>query len=291
MTAAQLTTDLNNLEQLVQNASGTSTKPYFRAPMGETNTTVLATAGTLGYDYTIGWTVDTRDWSGTLTASQVSTAVVNNLTPGSIFLLHGNSSAATTPAALLEMVAAARALGYEFTTISGLLALQGIYPETPVDPDEEEPAEFIIPTLDDFVNVTNPIITRTDVTDVTNPLGTADPFIVLSTVKPTICSSKSWKHTTLQPKALLMASHMPTAPTSSTGPIHKSSSAQKLMASGLPIQMYSNTTTTTTWFPIKPEMLKLSLQQTSRSNGNIIPPYWKAISSTRTSSKSATSGI
>ena len=178
MTEAQLTTDLNNLEQLVQNASGTSTKPYFRAPMGETNTTVLATAGTLGYNYTIGWTVDTRDWSGTLTASQVSAAVVNNLTPGSIFLLHGNSSAATTPAALLEMVAAARALGYEFTTISGLLALQGIYPETPVDPGEEEPAEFIIPTLDDFVNVTNPIITRTDVTDVTNPLGTADPFIV-----------------------------------------------------------------------------------------------------------------
>ncbi|MGA9519690.1 MAG: polysaccharide deacetylase family protein, partial [Trichococcus sp.] len=133
MTAAQLTTDLNNLEQLVQNASGTSTKPYFRAPMGATNTTVLTTAGTLGYDYTIGWTVDTRDWSGTMTAAQVSSAVVNNLTPGSIFLLHGNSSAATTPAALLEMIAAARALGYEFTTITGLLALQGIYPD-PVDP-------------------------------------------------------------------------------------------------------------------------------------------------------------
>ena len=183
MTEAQLTTELNNLEQLVQNASGTSTKPYFRAPMGETNTTVLATAGTLGYDYTIGWTVDTRDWSGTLTASQVSTAVVNNLTPGSIFLLHGNSSAATTPAALLEMVAAARALGYEFTTISGLLALQGIYPETPADPGEqipvvETPADFTIPTLDDFSDVTNPIITRNLVTDVTNPLGTADPFIV-----------------------------------------------------------------------------------------------------------------
>ena len=173
MTAAELTADLNQLEQLVKTATGESTTPYFRAPMGATNATVLATAGSLGYNYTIGWTIDTRDWSGTLSASQVSAAVLNNLSAGAIYLLHGNSGASTTPTALLEMITAARALGYEFKTISGLLAYEGDYSYIAPEP------EFVIPVLDDFGNVTNPVITRNDVTDVTNPLGTADPFIIL----------------------------------------------------------------------------------------------------------------
>ncbi len=173
MTTAELTSDLNQLEQLVKTATGESTKPYFRAPMGATNATVLATAGSLGYSYTIGWTIDTRDWSGTLSASQVSAAVLNNLSAGAIYLLHGNSSANTTPTALLEMITAARALGYQFRTISELLAYEGDYSYV-----EPEP-EFVIPVLDEFGNITNPVITRNDVTDVYNPLGTADPFIIL----------------------------------------------------------------------------------------------------------------
>eukprot|EP00828_Plagiopyla_frontata_P007230 TRINITY_DN1335_c0_g1_i4.p1 TRINITY_DN1335_c0_g1~~TRINITY_DN1335_c0_g1_i4.p1 ORF type:complete len:1139 (-),score=115.65 TRINITY_DN1335_c0_g1_i4:39-3455(-) len=145
MTEAELTADLNNLEQLVQDATGTSTTPYFRAPMGETNTTVLATAGSLGYEYAIGWTIETRDWSGTQTAAQISSSIVNSVAPGSILLLHGSADAVATPAAILQMVAAVQALGYRFETITGLLAYQGIYTNTPpvvVDPDDGDDGEI-----------------------------------------------------------------------------------------------------------------------------------------------------
>jgi len=73
---------------------------------------------------------------------------------------------------LLEMITAARTLGYQFKTISELLTYEGDFSYVRPEP------EFVVPTLDDFGNITNPIITRNDVTDVNNPLGTADPFIV-----------------------------------------------------------------------------------------------------------------
>lgn len=138
LTSAQLTTELNKMEAMIQTASGTSSKPYFRAPMGATNSTVLETAGSLGYQYTIGWTTDTRDWTGTLSATQITSNVVNNLAPGAIYLLHGNNLSTTTPAALLQIISQVRTLGYEFKTISGLLAYEDVYTGGLPDAGEEE---------------------------------------------------------------------------------------------------------------------------------------------------------
>jgi peptidoglycan/xylan/chitin deacetylase (PgdA/CDA1 family) len=62
----------------------------------------MDTVGSLGYGYTIGWTVDTQDWTGTRSAAQISTTVINSLAPGAIYLMHANDAASTT-AALLQV--------------------------------------------------------------------------------------------------------------------------------------------------------------------------------------------
>ena len=170
MSVDEVVWELNAMETLVQDSTGgATTRPYFRAPMGATNDAVLATAASMGYMYTIGWTVDTRDWSGTLTAAQVSSAVVNNLAPGAIFLMHGNASASTTPAALLQMITTIRQLGYNFATISGLLALEGSYPTTPgeepgetiPDPDPTPPSTTSPAEIVNQVNTDVPVISLT----------------------------------------------------------------------------------------------------------------------------------
>ena len=142
ITVDELVWEVNALETLVQDSTGEATsRPYFRAPMGLTNDAILATVASMGYEYTIGWNNMTQDWAGTQTADQISTSVVNNLSPGSILLFHGNSAAVNTPEALLKTITAARNLGYSFATISGLLALEGDYSGNTDIPVTENPIE------------------------------------------------------------------------------------------------------------------------------------------------------
>ena len=158
LSIAEIEWELITMEEMVQNNSGVTSRPYFRAPMGETTDTILAVAAGLGYDYTIGWTVDTRDWTGTLTAAEISETVVNTLAPGSIYLLHGNATAATTPEALRQMIAAVRAEGYKFATISNLLSLEGYYPEEPV---VEIPVVNEVSKLVNHVNTNQQVVSLT----------------------------------------------------------------------------------------------------------------------------------
>ena len=172
MTAQQLTSELAITKAAIQTAGATVT-PYFRAPGGATNASMLTTVGGLGYDYTIGWSIDPRDWSG-ISANEITSLVTSKLAPGAIILLDAGTSATGTAASLLTTIAQAKALGYQFTTISKLVTYEGNYSEVPTP--ETQP-DFVIPTLENFGSVNNPIITRNMATDVSKALGTADPFI------------------------------------------------------------------------------------------------------------------
>ena len=129
-TTAQLQTSVNQMEASIQNTLGITSKPYFRAPYGQTNTSVLTTVGNQGYNYTIGWTVDTTDYTG-ISSTQIANKVIGNLLPGSIYLLHASTASVGTPAALSTIVNQARSSGYNFATIGGLLSFEGVYTTDP----------------------------------------------------------------------------------------------------------------------------------------------------------------
>ena len=123
LTATQMKSELDRTEALIKSLTEKTTKPIFRAPFGAVNSTVLNGVGAAGYGYTIQWNIDTIDWKG-LTASQINTKVQTNINPGSIVLMHTGAGAPGTPLALPTMISQLKAKGYQFVTVSQLLAYQ-----------------------------------------------------------------------------------------------------------------------------------------------------------------------
>jgi peptidoglycan/xylan/chitin deacetylase (PgdA/CDA1 family) len=131
MTHPQLTTvsaavardEITDAAALIQHATGTSPRPWFRFPYGAYDQRSLTLVHALGYG-AIGWTVDTLGWKGKTagTSRDVVTRVLHGLRPGEIVLMHlgANPDDGTTydAAALPSVIAALRSAGYEFVPLT-----------------------------------------------------------------------------------------------------------------------------------------------------------------------------
>lgn len=112
--------ELNEADAAIVSVTGKSSKPYFRTPYYDYNSTVLQAAGDDGYTKAIMCDVNSVDWSG-ISASQITQTVLNNVAPGSIVGMHAGSGADNTPAALSSIISSLKAKGYSFVTVSELL--------------------------------------------------------------------------------------------------------------------------------------------------------------------------
>jgi peptidoglycan-N-acetylglucosamine deacetylase len=112
--------ELNEADAAIVNVTGKSSKPYFRTPYYDYNSSVLQAAGDAGYTKAIMCDVNSVDWSG-ISASQITQTVLNNVGPGSIVGMHAGSGADNTPAALSTIISSLKAKGYSFVTVSELL--------------------------------------------------------------------------------------------------------------------------------------------------------------------------
>ena len=111
--------ELNRTEETVQKASpGSTTKPYFRAPFGALDETIIGVSKAEGY-HLIGWTVDSSDWVKDITAQDVYNRVTRHVCPGAIIVMHDMSPivADALPRILDYLVAN----GYSFVTLSEIL--------------------------------------------------------------------------------------------------------------------------------------------------------------------------
>jgi peptidoglycan/xylan/chitin deacetylase (PgdA/CDA1 family) len=98
----------------------------FRPPGGGVDSSVVATAGSLGMR-TVNWDVDPRDWSTPGTGAIYSN-IVGHARPGSIILMHdGGGPRGETLAALPQIIDTLRARGYGFETVSQLLGYRMLY--------------------------------------------------------------------------------------------------------------------------------------------------------------------
>ena len=116
----EMTNQLTRTETIITNLTGKSTKPFFRAPFGSYNSTVLQTVGNAGYTYTFQWTIDSLDWTGN-SATDIYNRVINNIVPGAIVLMHTGYGANGTTASLPNIINQLRAMGYSFVTLSQLM--------------------------------------------------------------------------------------------------------------------------------------------------------------------------
>ncbi len=98
----------------------------FRPPGGAVDSSVIASAGSLGMR-TVTWDVDPADWTNP-GSSAVYSRVVDAAQPGSIILMHdGGGDRSGTLAALPSIVDTLRARGYRFETVTQLLGHELIY--------------------------------------------------------------------------------------------------------------------------------------------------------------------
>lgn len=108
--------ELWKTESAVQSIAGVSTKPYFRPPYGDYDTSVLVDVYTRGYRHDIMWGTDSLGWQG-LTRQQILQRVLGGLEPGEIYLFHVGSQSQDGPA-LQSIISELRARGYGFVTIN-----------------------------------------------------------------------------------------------------------------------------------------------------------------------------
>lgn len=111
--------ELNRTEQTVQKAyPGATTKPYFRAPFGALDETIINVAKQEGYAI-IGWTVDSTDWTPGATAERVYQQVTRHVCPGAIIVMHDMTPIVAE--ALPRILDFLTNSGYQFVTLSELL--------------------------------------------------------------------------------------------------------------------------------------------------------------------------
>ena len=112
--------ELQMTSTVIKNAIGSSPTD-FRPPYGETNKGVQQQASQLGLT-TIGWTIDSCDWTQTLTGgatkSDITNNVLNFVTNGTIVLMHdGGNNRSQTVAALPTIIQGLKRNGYQFVTV------------------------------------------------------------------------------------------------------------------------------------------------------------------------------
>ena len=111
--------ELNRTESTVQSAApGATTKPYFRAPFGALDETIIRVSKEEGY-HLIGWTVDSSDWVEGITADDVFNRVTRHVCPGAIIVMHDMSPIVAD--ALPRILDFLVANGYSFVPLSELL--------------------------------------------------------------------------------------------------------------------------------------------------------------------------
>jgi len=101
----------------------------YRSPHGNTTSMMLRELRRLGY-VSVGWDLDSRDWSGDATVDEIVQNVLSKAHPGAIVLMHdgglggGNPDRTRTIEALPRIIEGLHADGYALVTIPEATGLQ-----------------------------------------------------------------------------------------------------------------------------------------------------------------------
>lgn len=118
---AQIETELNRVDEQVQQITGQKRMQYLRPPRGIFNERVLDASRKLGYT-NVFWSIAYKDWdvNAQRGAQHAIDQVMRQLHPGAILLLHSVSS--DNAQGLSVMIDKARGQGYTFRSLDELVA-------------------------------------------------------------------------------------------------------------------------------------------------------------------------
>jgi peptidoglycan-N-acetylglucosamine deacetylase len=119
LTASERKAEIERTEAIIRQLTGETTKPYFRAPYGDQDSSVQTDIASQGYRYDVLWTVDTLGWAGA-SVGQILARSTQGAVPGAIYVMHVDS-ASKDGLALQSVIDAIRDKGLGFATVSELL--------------------------------------------------------------------------------------------------------------------------------------------------------------------------
>jgi polysaccharide deacetylase family sporulation protein PdaB len=117
---AEIRAQITKSDSILKKVTGLKQINLIRYPNGDFDKRVLKIADEMGYK-SIQWDTDSRDWMNP-GVDQIVNRVVTKAHPGDIILLHASDSCRQTKDALPQIIDQLRAKGYEFVTVSELLA-------------------------------------------------------------------------------------------------------------------------------------------------------------------------
>jgi peptidoglycan/xylan/chitin deacetylase (PgdA/CDA1 family) len=126
LTPARRTDEVVRTNNKIVELTGRTSKPYFRPPYGDYDSSVLRDVGANGYGKSVMWSVDSLGWDG-LTATQICNRVVDAMDAagnggnGYIVLMHVGSQSQDANA-LSCMTTRLKSRGFSFGTVSQVLA-------------------------------------------------------------------------------------------------------------------------------------------------------------------------
>ncbi|MCL6548633.1 MAG: polysaccharide deacetylase family sporulation protein PdaB [Alicyclobacillus sp.] len=106
-------------EKAIYQVTGVRTR-LIRTPNGDFDKRVLKCLNDMGYTV-IQWNTDSLDWKNPGVAA-ITNRVLNRVVPGDIILMHASDSSKQIVEALPQIIRGLRAKGYQFVTVSELLA-------------------------------------------------------------------------------------------------------------------------------------------------------------------------
>lgn len=115
----QIRTQISKAHEIIKKATGKEPK-LIRFPNGDFDKRVLKIADQMGYT-TIQWDTDSLDWMNP-GKDKIVKRVVEKAHPGDIILMHASDSCRQTHEALPKIIDALKSKGYEFVTVSELIA-------------------------------------------------------------------------------------------------------------------------------------------------------------------------
>lgn len=116
----QIRKQISTADTILKKVTGKKEINLIRYPNGDFDKRVLKVAQKLGYT-SIQWDTDSRDWMNP-GVNAIVKRVVTKAHPGDIILLHASDSCRQTHEALPQIIDQLRSQGYEFVTVSELIA-------------------------------------------------------------------------------------------------------------------------------------------------------------------------
>jgi peptidoglycan/xylan/chitin deacetylase (PgdA/CDA1 family) len=113
---------IRRTDDLIQQLTGQTTRPWFRPPYGDYDDSVNAVLGTAGYRYNAMWTVDSLGWMRVPTDDIVQRCL-GRAVPGAIYLFHVGSQSQDA-AALPAIIGGLEQAGYSFGTLTEVTGLR-----------------------------------------------------------------------------------------------------------------------------------------------------------------------